>query len=400
MSLHPINRAGVKDPVAWEVRWRDGGRGTRAHKRRFTGPTAYKDAELFDIEVRRSKALGRKLYRQLQHSKETVDAFAQEWFDSHVITLQPSTQSNYSTLLDRWIIPALGGTLLQHLDRQTADAFRASLIRARAGRPTINKAMGVLESMCSKAVEWGRLDYNPVAGIKPLPIERDDEAVDPLTADEVELIRAHLPTLRDRVLVSVLAYEGIRPGEAFVLEWGDVLDRQGHPREKMMVRRALSDRFVTVTKSARHRRIQLFDPVARDLLELYLEQGRPRLSALVFPPDRPGRELDRHNRRHLSRHNWRKRVWQPALIAARAAGHDKLNEDLHLYALRHTCATLLAYAGWTPNEMAKHLGHNDPGFTLRVYTETLDDATDAERVPVAEAITRARAPKQRARRKS
>lgn len=399
MSLHAITRPGIKEPVAWEVRWRDGGRGTRAHKRRFTGPTAFKDAELFDIEVRRSKALGRKLYRQLQHSKETVDGFARLWVERHVITLQPSTQNNYATLLDRWIVPALGGTLLQDLDRETVEGFRASLIRQGAGPPTVNKAMGVLEAMCGKALEWGRLEYNPVAGVRPLKVQRDDEAVAALSAEEVEAIRRHMPTLRDQVLVSVLAYEGIRPGEAFVLEWGDVLDRQGHPREKMMVQRALSDSRVTVNKSARARRIELFEPVARDLLELYLQQGRPRLTALVFPPDRPGPNLDRHARRHLSRHNWRRRVWVPALEAARANGHRELSEDLHVYALRHTAATLLAHAHWTPNSVAKHLGHADPGFTLRVYTEIFDDATDGERVPISEAIAQARAPQQRARRK-
>ncbi len=39
---------------------------------------------------------------------------------------------------------------------------------------------------------------------------------------EVESIRANVPSARDRALVSVLAYAGLRPEEALALRWPDV----------------------------------------------------------------------------------------------------------------------------------------------------------------------------------
>ena len=61
-----------------------------------------------------------------------------------------------------------------------------------------------------------------------------------------------------------------------------------------------------------------------------------------------------------------------------------------IHDLRHTFATLLIYEGRTLNEVAEHLGHADPSFTARVYTHVLRDAVRRRRVPIEEAITKAR----------
>lgn len=176
------------------------------------------------------------------------------------------------------------------------------------------------------------------------------------------------------VLISVLAYEGLRPGEAFALQWRDVLDDSGKPRIRVQVQRALSAHRLSTTKSRRSREPELFGPVKADLAELYLTRGGPDRTALVFPDTQGG---------HLRRHNWRKRAWTPALETA----------GIHYfrpYDLRHTCATLLIYEGRTLNEVAEHLGHADPGFTARVYTHVLRDAAKRRRLPIDEAIATAR----------
>jgi hypothetical protein len=61
------------------------------------------------------------------------------------------------------------------------------------------------------------------------------------------------------------------------------------------------------------------------------------------------------------------------------------------YDLRHTCATLLLYEGHTLNEVAEHLGHADPGFTARTYAHVMRYAARRRRVPITEAIRKARA---------
>jgi integrase len=176
------------------------------------------------------------------------------------------------------------------------------------------------------------------------------------------------------VLVSVLAYEGLRPAEAFTLQWRDVLDDSGRPRTRLRVQRGLSDHKLSTTKSRRSREPELFGPVKADLAELYLARGGPDRTALIFPDSEGG---------HLRRQNWRRRVWAPALVAAGVP-------YFRPYDLRHTCATLLIYEGRPVNEVAEHLGHVDPGFTTRVYTHVFRDAAKRRRVPIDEAIATAR----------
>jgi integrase len=119
--------------------------------------------------------------------------------------------------------------------------------------------------------------------------------------------------------------------------------RPRQPRKHLRVHSALSGEEVSTTKSQRGREPELFKPVARELVELYLARGRPDPSVLVFPDSHGG---------HLRRQNWRRRVWIPALERAGVP-------YFRSYDLRHTCVTLLLYEGRTLNEVAEHLGHAD-----------------------------------------
>ena len=172
----------------------------------------------------------------------------------------------------------------------------------------------------------------------------------------------------------MLAYEGLRPGEAFALQWRDIVDDRGRARPRLLVQRAVSGEQLSTTKSQRAREPELFAPVAKELIELYLAAGRPDPFALVFPDSEGG---------YLRRQNWRRRVWIPALERAGLA-------YFRTYDLRHTCATLLLYEGRTVNEVADHLGHADPGFTARTYAHVMRDASNG-----AASRSRARSPRAR-----
>jgi integrase len=231
----------------------------------------------------------------------------------------------------------------------------------------------VLQGVFHRAVEWRRLAWNPVVGVRRVAHSRA-ETIDARTPETVEAIRARLDP-QNAALVSILAYEGLRPGEAYALVWGDVIDDRGKPRKRLRVERAISGDEVTTTKSQRGREPELFTPVARELVELYLARGRPDLGTLVFPDSQGG---------HLRSQNWRRRVWIPALERAGVP-------YFRSYDLRHTCATLLLYEGRTLNEVAEHLGHADPGLTARTYAHVMRDASRRRRVTISEAVRTGRA---------
>jgi len=368
MSIERHRRSDSR--TVYVVRWYESGRGSTKRKRTFD---LRRDAELFEASIRRARQLG-QLASEVIGSNATLEEFLVEWWDTYaVVHLRPNTLESYTTLLDKWIVPYLGHKRLREITRGTIDAYAARVRADGAGVPTVNRALGVLQGVFHRAVEWHRLGWNPVLGVRRLPHTRA-ETIDARAPETVEAIRFHLSE-QDAALVSVLAYEGLRPAEAFALVWADIVDERGRPRERLRVQRALSGHQVSTTKSGRGREPELFPPVAHELAQLYLARGRPHRTALVFPDSGGG---------HLRRQNWRRRVWIPALERAGVA-------YFRTYDLRHTCATLLLYEGRTLNEVAEHLGHGDPGFTARTYAHVMRDASRRRRITISEAITTARA---------
>jgi integrase len=166
--------------------------------------------------------------------------------------------------------------------------FRADLQHAGIGTATVVKAMTIVQSVLSFAVSEELVEYNAAAGVTKPRYERAREPHIFLPA-EVETIRAQLE-LRDRSLVSVLAYSGPRPEEVVCrLAWSDVGEQ--------------AIRYVD-TKRHRARHTPLLKPLADDLREWFLASGRPTGMSPVFPAHDGGFwQLDDWR-------NWRKRVWQ------------------------------------------------------------------------------------------
>ena len=68
--------------------------------------------------------------------------------------------------------------------------------------------------------------------------------------------------------------------------------------------------------------------------------------------------------------NWRRRVWDPAVVAA---GLDGLTP----HDLRHTAASLAIASGASVKHVQRMLGHKDAAMTLNVYASLFEDDLDA-----------------------
>jgi integrase len=186
-----------------------------------------------------------------------------------------------------------------------------------------------------------------------------------LTPFEVERIRAHLPRPRDAVLVSLLAYAGLRPEEALPLRWCDV------GRTIVVSRTWTHGELRERTKTGRLRAVEITGALAEDLEALRPKVGQPE--DLIFP-SATGKLLDLHN--------WRERVWKPA---ARAAGVAAVPYDL-----RHSFVSLLIHEGRSVPYVAAMAGHS-PRVCLERYAHMFADAQLGAGVPMDEAIRAARA---------
>ncbi len=113
--------------------------------------------------------------------------------------------------------------------------------------------LSLLQSVLSRAVILGKVPANPVAAIRK-PAQRRGRAVKPLAPAMVERPRRAIPDERDATLVSVLAYAGLRPGEALALTWGHVGERT------ILVERSLALGELKDTKTRSTRSVRLLAP--------------------------------------------------------------------------------------------------------------------------------------------
>jgi hypothetical protein len=120
-----------------------------------------------------------------------------------------------------------------------------------------------------------------------------------------------------------------------------------------------------------------------ELGELYLAIGRPDLGSLMFPGVRGA---------VVSRRNWARDSWLPALAEARLIeGHEGL-PHFGAHKLRATCASMLGYALTPKHVMLDFLGHEQETTTIKHYLRAFRDgkARAREGVAVEEQILQAR----------
>jgi integrase len=175
------------------------------------------------------------------------------------------------------------------------------------------------------------------------------------STEEVGRLAAALPE-RYRALVLVMAFEGLRPGEAFGLRVGDLDFKRG----TLAVRRSLTRNQASSTKTGETRTLPMVPaPGMGELLQAHLERfGSKDPDAYVFTGE-TGHPIDSHN--------WSRRVFAPA---ARSAG---VNDGISPNQLRHHAASYWIRKGANILQVSKLLGHSKPSITLDVYASLFSD---------------------------
>ncbi len=231
----------------------------------------------------------------------------------------------------------------------------------------------MVQGVLQRAVEWQYLAANPARYVRKPPSRRK-RAVRPLPPEKIEEMRARLITneqSQDALLVCLLGYCGLRPGEALALHW-----------ESVGARRLLIDSCVSLgelkeTKTGRVRTVPLLDPLVEDITSFRTALPAHRVHGLIFATAQ-GRPWSEHMWR-----NWRRRVFGPCANAAGLIG-------VRPYDLRHSFVSLLIAEGRSILEVARQAGHS-PTMTLNVYGHVFDEFDPVERTPAAQRIQQARA---------
>jgi len=388
----------ARDGKGWLTRWREQGhQRSRLFDRRA-------DALAWDAEVRRRRQLGPLSMQQLTaRGGPTLDHWIeQRWAPEHAATLEQSTRDRYANVYKCHIAETLGDIPLGELTVARMREWQAALVKAGVSAETIHKARTLLSSVLRHAAESEAIPGNPISLVRaPKASHRD--AVAPLAPAIVEAIRHALldpaprevatsapgqrrrrryvlpdcdpqTCRRDALIVSLIAYAGLRPGELRALRWQDVRE------DTILVQRAANpDGSIKATTTGQRRAVRLLAPLAQDLREYRLTAGRPPDQALIVASAAGGPWTK------TDWQNWRDRRWQPA---CRAVGLDPVSRP---YALRHSFVSLLLAAGRQPVLVAKQAGHS-LAVLLSTYAHLIDEYAERDRVDPEREIAKAREP--------
>jgi integrase len=132
--------------------------------------------------------------------------------------LKPSTLALYEIIIEKHLIPYWPECKLDSI-RLTSIQEYISIRAKQVGAKTIRNEVSVIKSLFKYAIEADYLKTNPSAHVKKPRIEKDQ--IDLLEPDEIQLQIASA-TDAYRAAFMTAAYTGLRAGELWGLQWGDV----------------------------------------------------------------------------------------------------------------------------------------------------------------------------------
>ena len=342
-----------RGPTTWRVRWLQGG---QHRSKTFDRLSAAKE---FQAEIQLLKSGG----RLRSAPRQTLAAFAEDhWFPEVVAELAGTTQVFYRRAWDTHITPYLGERRIRDISTMAVRDLDRHLAHA-TGDAMRRKTLRVLSSCLGYAAEEGYITANPVMAVrqnarrgagprraKPRP----PRALAPSQIERIVVaLRAGSPAGdRDALLVSLMAYAGLRPGDALALRPCDVEMNTIH------VERAIALGEEKGTKTGAVRVTAALGGLSSMVADWSAERGlAPEAYLFGDPSGRPWSES--------AYRNWRRRVFQPA---AEAAGLGRVRP----YSLRHSWASLQLHSGRDAATTAKQAGHSVETF-LRYYAHEIEE---------------------------
>jgi integrase len=315
------------------------------------------DAVTFDADIRRRRQLGPALAAELERGSETLDDFIRGSWRAHAATLAPKTRQKYRWVLENHL-GSLGDEPLATLDVARLARHQRQLLDAGVRPNTVREVYAQIAGILQIAVEHGRIPANPARSMRKVKADPPAPVV-PLQPVELEALIA-ASTGRDRAMIILGGYFGLRPIEIRSVTWARLRDD------------SLTIAKVDTKPSASPRTITGPSAGIVALKEWRLESGRPGDNEPII--GLTARNMNQWNV-YLRR------------IARDAIGRD----DLTAYALRHSHASALHYAGYTVPRAAERMGHT-ANEHLGTYAHVLDSITDEHYTDLDGLIMAARNP--------
>lgn len=337
------------------------GKQKRSMKRGFK---TLRDAELALARIKLDVANGTYQKVRVEKYQEVYEL----WVKSYEKTVEESTYVKTMSLFKNHILPAMGAYKIDkiHVDvcQKHVDQWASKLKMYRVVKAYAAKVLDF-------AIKRGYIKTNPFAFVDlPTNISKKflraqrEKAENFFTRGQLKeflFCLASESNSKANALFRILAYSGMRRGEALALTWEDL----NFTTKKLRINKAISlgknnQLYVNDTKTSTPRTIDLDDNTLAVLKEWQTKQ-RQDYQKLGFDIMKKPNQLIFSNQKNEILQLTTPRKWLIQVLT-------KYNlPKITIHGLRHTHCTLLLEAGAKDKEVQTRLGHTDISTTMNTY---------------------------------
>lgn len=282
----------------------------------------------------------RRAHRPAPAQTFTVAGWLDYWLQLKQTTLAAKTCSNYSKVIQRHILPALGQ---QPLDTLTS-ADLAHLFQTLSDKgftDTQRQAHNILNAALEQAVSQQLLTENPAATSKPAA-QPKPEAARPLTEAERAALLPILQENRWGVLFEFILYTGLKRAEVCALRWEHVNLNSGTLKLQANLSVVEGRAQASQPNRARHNRKLKLNEEA--LACLYTQLGVQDSERQLYAPGR----MKGHPKHQKRQRPWEETGYVFTALCGRRLHPDSLKRHLH---------------GFCDEAGIRHVSINDLGLT-------------------------------------
>ena len=290
-----------------------------------------------------------------RYNEKPVDTlfseFYQQWFESKKRSIKVSTAVSIESSFRLHIMPFFGNMHLSEIKPIYIQEWVNNMSEKDLAPATVCRCYRYLRSCLRQAYFWELIAENPCRSII-LPRINHEELVF-LEPHKIATLleEAHEPA---RTLFAVLAFTGLRLGEALGLAWKHINFQDG----LINVERAWSSLGIMQepkTRSSR-RAIPISPTLAITLGQHYEREGKPDPEDFLFSYDGT-QPLDQSN------------VRSEFVATVSRCGF----EHVTIHSLRHSLASALLASGASIKALQRCLGHASAMMTLNIYSHLIPE---------------------------
>lgn len=329
-----------------------------------------KEAELALARIKLQVASGEFRKERAETFKEVYEL----WLLQYENTVEQSTFIKTVSLFDNHILPSIGEYKIEKI---TVDICQKAVNDWAKKLKNISKVKAYASRVFNFAVKRDFVQKNPFDLVelprkrnKQLPDETDEknfytreQLIEFLSCLEKET------NVKAYVLFRLLAFSGMRKGEALALTWRDINFKTKEIRiNKALSRGKNSKLYIKSTKTNEARTIKM-DEKTMGVLRMWKKKQKEDYFKLGFNTSKPSQLVFSNEKNEFIQPS-KTREWILYV-------QEKYNlKKVTTHGLRHTHCSLLFEAGATLKEVQDRLGHSDIKTTMNIYTHVTKKAQE------------------------